>query len=111
MRLVGSASVWKERVMCFYFCSYVLMFPWYHSLLFTLTETADIILTAGTNRALEVFDLNVGRSVVTVPDVHTRPVHQICQNNVGHCLYKFLTILSRSNVEAAHLNVLIPSNL
>ncbi|XP_055495210.1 WD repeat-containing protein 27 isoform X1 [Leucoraja erinacea] len=40
-----------------------------------------IILTAGTNRALEVFDLNVGRSVVTVPDVHTRPVHQICQNN------------------------------
>ncbi|XP_069786894.1 WD repeat-containing protein 27 [Narcine bancroftii] len=40
-----------------------------------------IILTAGTNRALEVFDLNVGRSVVTVPDAHTRPVHQICQNN------------------------------
>uniref|UniRef100_UPI00398EF949 WD repeat-containing protein 27 isoform X2 n=1 Tax=Pristiophorus japonicus TaxID=55135 RepID=UPI00398EF949 len=40
-----------------------------------------IVLTAGTNRALEVFDLNVGRSVVTVPDAHTRPVHHICQNN------------------------------
>ncbi|XP_059842729.1 WD repeat-containing protein 27 isoform X2 [Hypanus sabinus] len=40
-----------------------------------------IVLTAGTNRALEVFDLNVGQSVVTVPDAHTRPVHQICQNN------------------------------
>ncbi|XP_067901569.1 WD repeat-containing protein 27 isoform X3 [Heterodontus francisci] len=40
-----------------------------------------IVLTAGTNRALEVFDLNVGRSVVTVPDAHARPVHQICQNN------------------------------
>ncbi|XP_060686690.1 WD repeat-containing protein 27 [Hemiscyllium ocellatum] len=40
-----------------------------------------IVLVAGTNRALEVFDLNVGQSVVTVPDAHTRPVHQICQNN------------------------------
>ncbi|XP_072369231.1 WD repeat-containing protein 27 isoform X3 [Scyliorhinus torazame] len=40
-----------------------------------------IVLTAGTNHALEVFDLNVGRSVVTVPDAHARPVHQICQNN------------------------------
>ncbi|XP_042189056.1 WD repeat-containing protein 27 [Callorhinchus milii] len=39
-----------------------------------------IVLTAGTNRALEVFDLNVGQSVVTVPDAHARPVHQICQN-------------------------------
>ncbi|XP_072436475.1 WD repeat-containing protein 27 isoform X1 [Chiloscyllium punctatum] len=40
-----------------------------------------IVLVAGTNRALEVFDLNVGQSVVTVPDAHSRPVHQICQNN------------------------------
>ncbi|XP_041063528.1 WD repeat-containing protein 27 [Carcharodon carcharias] len=40
-----------------------------------------IVLTAGTNHALEVFDLNVGQSVVTVPDAHARPVHQICQNN------------------------------
>uniref|UniRef100_A0A669P424 Uncharacterized protein n=1 Tax=Phasianus colchicus TaxID=9054 RepID=A0A669P424_PHACC len=39
-----------------------------------------IVLTAGSNRALEVFDLNAGRSTAVIPDVHTRAVHQICQN-------------------------------
>ncbi|NXG70267.1 WDR27 protein, partial [Baryphthengus martii] len=39
-----------------------------------------IVLTAGSNRALEVFDLNAGCSTAVIPDIHTRPVHQICQN-------------------------------
>uniref|UniRef100_A0A8C8AGN4 WD repeat-containing protein 27 n=1 Tax=Otus sunia TaxID=257818 RepID=A0A8C8AGN4_9STRI len=39
-----------------------------------------IVLTAGRNRALEVFDLNVGYSTAVIPEVHTRSVHQICQN-------------------------------
>ncbi|XP_072188457.1 WD repeat-containing protein 27 isoform X2 [Excalfactoria chinensis] len=39
-----------------------------------------IVLTAGSNRALEVFDLNAGRSTAVIPEVHTRAVHQICQN-------------------------------
>ncbi|XP_049686883.1 WD repeat-containing protein 27 [Accipiter gentilis] len=39
-----------------------------------------IVLTAGSNRALEVFDLNAGRSTAVIPEVHTRSVHQICQN-------------------------------
>uniref|UniRef100_A0A8B9MFB0 WD repeat domain 27 n=1 Tax=Accipiter nisus TaxID=211598 RepID=A0A8B9MFB0_9AVES len=39
-----------------------------------------IVLTAGSNRALEVFDLNVGCSTAVIPEVHTRSVHQICQN-------------------------------
>uniref|UniRef100_A0A8C0B1T8 WD repeat domain 27 n=1 Tax=Buteo japonicus TaxID=224669 RepID=A0A8C0B1T8_9AVES len=39
-----------------------------------------IVLTAGSNRALEVFDLNAGCSTAVIPDVHTRSVHQICQN-------------------------------
>ncbi|XP_021248597.1 WD repeat-containing protein 27 isoform X3 [Numida meleagris] len=39
-----------------------------------------IVLTAGSNRALEVFDLNAGRSTAMIPEVHTRSVHQICQN-------------------------------
>ncbi|KAI6071941.1 WD repeat-containing protein 27 isoform X1 [Aix galericulata] len=41
---------------------------------------ADIVLTAGSNRALEVFDLNEGRSTAVIPEVHSRSVHQICQN-------------------------------
>ncbi|XP_066479111.1 WD repeat-containing protein 27 [Tiliqua scincoides] len=39
-----------------------------------------IVLAAGSNRALEVFDLNAGCSAAVIPDVHARSVHQICQN-------------------------------
>uniref|UniRef100_A0A8C6Z5A7 WD repeat-containing protein 27 n=1 Tax=Nothoprocta perdicaria TaxID=30464 RepID=A0A8C6Z5A7_NOTPE len=39
-----------------------------------------IVLTAGSNRALEVFDLNAGCSLAVIPEVHSRSVHQICQN-------------------------------
>ncbi|KAM4694242.1 WD repeat-containing protein 27 [Discoglossus pictus] len=39
-----------------------------------------IVLAAGSNRSLEVFDLNVGCSVAEIPDVHSRAAHQICQN-------------------------------
>ncbi|XP_042651565.1 WD repeat-containing protein 27 [Tyto alba] len=39
-----------------------------------------IVLTAGSNRALEIFDLNAGCSTAVIPEVHTRSVHQICQN-------------------------------
>ncbi|XP_053524686.1 WD repeat-containing protein 27 [Artibeus jamaicensis] len=39
-----------------------------------------LVLAAGRNRALEVFDLNAGRSVAVVAGAHARPVHQICQN-------------------------------
>ncbi|KAJ1136394.1 hypothetical protein NDU88_002811 [Pleurodeles waltl] len=39
-----------------------------------------IMLTAGSNRAVEVFDLNAGCSVATITNAHSRSVHQICQN-------------------------------
>ncbi|XP_036920379.1 WD repeat-containing protein 27 [Sturnira hondurensis] len=39
-----------------------------------------LVLAAGRNRALEVFDLNAGCSAAVLAGVHTRPVHQICQN-------------------------------
>ncbi|XP_062832038.1 WD repeat-containing protein 27 isoform X3 [Anolis carolinensis] len=39
-----------------------------------------IVLAAGSNRALEVFDLNVGCSAAVITDAHSRSVHQICQN-------------------------------
>uniref|UniRef100_A0A8C5X9F8 WD repeat-containing protein 27 n=1 Tax=Malurus cyaneus samueli TaxID=2593467 RepID=A0A8C5X9F8_9PASS len=39
-----------------------------------------IVLTAGSNRALEVFDLNAGCSTAVIQEAHTRSVHQICQN-------------------------------
>ncbi|KAM8809808.1 LOW QUALITY PROTEIN: WD repeat-containing protein 27 [Eudromia elegans] len=39
-----------------------------------------IVLTAGSNRALEIFDLNAGCSSAVIPEVHSRSVHQICQN-------------------------------
>ncbi|XP_035688084.1 WD repeat-containing protein 27-like [Branchiostoma floridae] len=39
-----------------------------------------IVLCAGSNKSMEVFDMNVARSIRTIPDAHTRPVHAFCQN-------------------------------
>ncbi|XP_045626528.1 WD repeat-containing protein 27 isoform X2 [Ursus americanus] len=39
-----------------------------------------LVLAAGRNRTLEVFDLNAGRSAAAILEAHSRPVHQICQN-------------------------------
>ncbi|XP_049761745.1 WD repeat-containing protein 27 isoform X1 [Elephas maximus indicus] len=39
-----------------------------------------IVLTAGRNRTLEIFDLNASCSAAVIPEAHSRPVHQICQN-------------------------------
>ena len=46
----------------------------------------DLVLAAGWNRTLEVFDLNVGCSVAVITGAHSRPVHQICQNKVSDLL-------------------------
>ena len=55
---------------------------------FSLTMTfLDIVLCAGSDKSLEVFDMNVGQSVRVTPDAHTRPVHAICQNEVSCNLY------------------------
>uniref|UniRef100_A0A2K5RDP3 WD repeat domain 27 n=1 Tax=Cebus imitator TaxID=2715852 RepID=A0A2K5RDP3_CEBIM len=41
---------------------------------------SHIVLTAGRNRTVEVFDLNAGCSAALIAEAHSRPVHQICQN-------------------------------
>ncbi|KAK2531470.1 Wdr27 [Columba guinea] len=66
-----------------------------------------IVLTAGSNRALEVFDLNAGCSTAVIPEAHTRSVHQICQNNV-YALLNFIcsmiTTPSAKELEAEDKN-------
>ncbi|ELW69074.1 Thrombospondin-2 [Tupaia chinensis] len=42
---------------------------------------SHVVLTGCRNRALEVFDLNAGRTAALITEAHSRPVHQICQNN------------------------------
>ncbi|XP_040285267.1 WD repeat-containing protein 27 isoform X1 [Bufo bufo] len=39
-----------------------------------------IVLAAGSNHDIEIFDLNIGTRIATISDVHPRAVHQICQN-------------------------------
>ncbi|KAM4041950.1 WD repeat-containing protein 27 [Anomaloglossus baeobatrachus] len=39
-----------------------------------------IVLAAGSNRDIEIFDLNIGTRIATIPDIHPRAAHQICQN-------------------------------
>jgi hypothetical protein len=47
------------------------------------TNPLDITLCCGSNKSIEVFDMNVGRSIRVVMNAHSRPVHAICQNQVG----------------------------
>ncbi|XP_061083570.1 WD repeat-containing protein 27 [Conger conger] len=39
-----------------------------------------IVLAAGVDRSVEVFDMNVGHVCAEIPDAHTRAVHHITQN-------------------------------
>ncbi|XP_011941195.1 PREDICTED: WD repeat-containing protein 27 isoform X10 [Cercocebus atys] len=41
---------------------------------------SHVVLAAGRNRTVEVFDLNAGCSAAVIAEAHSRPVHQICQN-------------------------------
>ena len=49
-------------------------------------RTPDLVLAAGRNRTLEIFDLNVGCSAAVITGAHSRPVYQICQNKVSESL-------------------------
>ncbi|XP_054018449.1 WD repeat-containing protein 27 [Dryobates pubescens] len=67
------------------FCRLVQKFPMSSTMEITSLSAVNdfysyIVLTAGSNRALEVFDLNTGCSTAVIPEVHTRSVYQICQN-------------------------------
>ena len=42
----------------------------------------DIALAAGSDKTVHVFDINAGRCVRVMTDVHTRAVHHIAQNQV-----------------------------
>ncbi|XP_048585644.1 WD repeat-containing protein 27 isoform X2 [Nematostella vectensis] len=39
-----------------------------------------IVFCCGSNKSIEVIDMNAGRVVRVILDAHTRPVHSICQN-------------------------------
>lgn len=41
------------------------------------------MLAASRSRTVEVFDLNAGCSAAVIQGVHSRPAHQICQNQVS----------------------------
>ncbi|KAK2114835.1 hypothetical protein P7K49_009101, partial [Saguinus oedipus] len=56
----------------------------------------DIVLTAGRNRAVEVFDLNAGCSAAVIAEAHSRPVHQICQNKVMEAVGDSQSILAEA---------------
>lgn len=47
-----------------------------------LNAVLDIVMCAGSSKSLEVYDMNVGKCVRTIADIHTRPVHCIKQHEV-----------------------------
>lgn len=64
---------------------------------FNTENWTDIVLTAGSNRALEVFDLNAGCSTAVIQEAHVRSVHQICQNKV----YSLLNFISNTTTTSS----------
>ena len=60
---------------------------------FTLLYLADIALIAGSNKTLEVHDLNVGQCVCAIEDVHSRPVNCIAQNKVRSFYSHFMAYI------------------
>lgn len=51
-------------------------------LMVSLTYAPDIVLCCGSNKSIQVFDMNAARTVRVILDSHTRPAHTICQNEV-----------------------------
>ena len=47
-----------------------------------LNQTLDLAICAGSDKSVEVFDMNTSQSVCFIPDVHTRAVHSIALNEV-----------------------------
>jgi len=48
-----------------------------------LVVCTDIALAGGSDKTVHVFDINAGRCVRVMTDVHTRAVHHIAQNQVS----------------------------
>lgn len=50
----------------------------------------DIVLMCGSDRSIQVFDMNKGAVAAVLPDAHSRAIHCISQNTVSpykHCCY------------------------
>ena len=48
----------------------------------SIHSQTDIVLVGGSNKSLEIYDMNEGKCARIIPDVHSRAVHCICQNKV-----------------------------
>lgn len=46
-------------------------------------NTPDIVLAAGADRTIQVFDMNHGCVATQIPDAHSRAVHHLAQNKVS----------------------------
>lgn len=58
-------------------------------MLYSLTlpsNHADIVLCAGSDKSIEALDMNVGKTAARIPDVQSRAVHAIAQNQVRNDL-------------------------
>ena len=44
----------------------------------------DLVLCGGSDKSIEVFDMNQTKSCLTIHEAHSRPFHQILQNGNQH---------------------------
>ena len=58
----------------------------------------DLVLAAGSDRSLQVYDMNVMKWVWLTHDAHKRPVHYITQNNVIYLPQLFKTTITYTHI-------------
>ena len=51
-----------------------------------MENVTDLVLAAGSNRSVSVYDMNVGQIAHVFADAHSRPVHWLAQNCVRICI-------------------------
>lgn len=44
------------------------------------SKLEDLVITAGSDKSIEIFDMNECKSCLFIPEAHTRNIHQIYQN-------------------------------
>ena len=56
----------------------------------------DIVICGGTDKSIEVFDMNEAKSCLTIHEAHSRPFHQILQNPSEHNRLSYDLFLSNA---------------
>lgn len=62
-----------------------------------------MVLCGGTDKSIEVFDMNEARSCLTIHDAHSRPFHQLLQNQSEYNMLSYDLFISNAVADGIKL--------